>query len=109
MLATPDPLADPLERFALGRPRNTPPDDGDQPSPVRPFGLRFGTVLQPVTDLDLTDWRLCPHRQVAVTPDGIPEVMDMTMNTSGPSGDGSSGGGAEEWGPDHHDDDRLPA
>lgn len=109
MLSTLDPVVDPSERFALGRPRTARPDTTSRPSAARPFGLRFASALEPVAALGLAGWRLCPDRQIVVTADGLPGIVDMTMSTSGPSGDGSSGGGAEEWGPDHHDDEALPA
>jgi putative ATP-grasp target RiPP len=59
--------------------------------------------------LDVSGWRLCPDRQIAVTPNGSPEIMDMTMKTTGPSPDGGGSTGGEEWGPDHHHDDGIPA
>lgn len=109
MATTIDPIVDTSERFALGRQRSARPDTTSRPSTVRPFGLRFATALEPATGPGFDGWRLCPVRQIAVPADGQPGIVDMTMNTSGPSGDGSSGGGAEEWGPDHHDDEELPA
>lgn len=101
-------LADPSERFALSRPRLAAVDASSSASSVRPFGLRFVTTPQPMADPVTADWWLCPDRQILVGHDGA-DILDMTMKSTGPSGDGSSGGGAEEWGPDHHDDGDLPA
>jgi putative ATP-grasp target RiPP len=109
MTATLDPLVEMSERFALGRPRFAATvAASDLASAVRPFGLRFAAAPQPITEPDAVDWRLCPDRQILVGRGGT-DIVDMTQNTTGPSGDGSSGGGAEEWGPDHHDDEDLPA
>ncbi|QSB14595.1 putative ATP-grasp-modified RiPP [Natronosporangium hydrolyticum] len=109
MPTAPDPLVAASERFALGRPRFAPVDASDSASSLRPFGLRFATAPLPAPGLDQADWSICPDRQIAIHPNGA-DILDMTQRTTGPSGDGNSGGGAEEWGPDnHHDDGGIPA
>ena len=98
-----DPLAADVERFPLTAPAFAPPAAGDEPSPCRPFGLRFVPLTTPGEAVSAPRWRLCPVRQIAVTEDGTPAhrtIIAMTMKTTGPSSDGGPSTGGEEYRPD---------
>lgn len=101
-----DPLMTAADRFPQARSRFSPPepDPHDRPSApgVRPFGLRFA-VRMPGKALPVPPWRYCPDRQIAVTEDGRPwrELVDMTMDTTGYSTDGTGSTGGEEYTPDY--------
>jgi putative ATP-grasp target RiPP len=104
-----DPLSTAAERLPLAWPRSGQPTSGEIASPkgVRPFGLRFA-VRPSGAAVQLPPWRYCPDRQIAVTADGQPwrrTLVDMTMNTTGPSPDGTGNTGNEEWSPDFMSDE----
>ncbi len=65
-------------RFPLTRTRTVSGggvDPETQPSPVRPFGLRFFRATDAPGDWLGVPFRYCERRQVAVTDDGTDEPM----------------------------------
>ncbi len=65
-------------RFPLTRDRSVAGDDVDtdaQPSPVRPFGLRFFRATDVSDGWSGVPFRYCERRQVAVADDGSDEPM----------------------------------
>lgn len=104
-----DPLATAADRLPMAWPRSAQfPGAQSCPSSVdiRPFGLRF-VVAIPQRTVPLPQWHYCPERQIAVGVDGRPwrELVDMTMDTTGPSPDGGGSTGNEEWKPDFMSDE----
>lgn len=104
-----DTLVTSAERLPQATPRfaQAANDGPASPAGTRPFGLRFavepGNPPAPVPE-----WRYCPEQQIALTPGGEPwhrTLTDMTMNTSGPSKDGTGNTGGEEWTPDYLSED----
>jgi putative ATP-grasp target RiPP len=100
-----DPLVAVGERFPLAWPRFGQPESAAEaasPAGVRPFGLRF-TVEPSAPAASLPQWRYDVDRQIAVDTDGQPwhrQLVDMTMQTTGPHPDGTGSTGNEEWTPD---------
>lgn len=100
-----DPLVAVGERFPLAWPRFGQPESAAEAASqvgVRPFGLRF-TVEPSASAVSLPPWRYDVERQIAVDTDGQPwhrQLVDMTMETTGPHPDGTGSTGNEEWTPD---------
>jgi putative ATP-grasp target RiPP len=77
---------------------------------VRPFGLRFATVIDRAA-APLPGWSYCPIRQMAVATDGSGQpffrrfaTANGTMPTTGSTPDGQGNTGNEEWTPDYAGD-----
>lgn len=110
--AVDDPLTAVGDRLPLAWPRWERPASDQAASPLgeRPFGLRFAVEpsAPPAPTPFVRLWRYDVDRQIAVGVDGQPwyrQLVDMTMETTGPSPDGTGSTGNEEWTPDYASDD----
>ncbi len=106
------PLSPVSGRFPLGLGTFAAPtsDEPESCPGVRPYGLRFATIMDRSSVEVLPAWQFCPQRQIAVVTDEPTKPWyrhwqaEGSMETTGASPDGQGSTGNEEWTPDYTGD-----